>query len=52
MSIGELHRNSSYEGFPVTYTPTPTCEKDYDRQTAAETLKAILSLGYRITEAS
>jgi ryanodine receptor 2 len=32
----------------VPYAELPESEKDYDRATAMETLKAILSLGYRI----
>src|SRR5918997_642340 len=32
----------------VSYDELPEEEKDYDRTTALETLKAILSLGYRI----
>jgi ryanodine receptor 2 len=32
----------------VPYADLPESEKDYDRATALETLKAIMSLGYRI----
>lgn len=32
----------------VPYEELPKSEKDYDRNTALETLKMILSLGYRI----
>jgi ryanodine receptor 2 len=32
----------------IPYAELPESEKDYDRQTAMETLKAILVLGYRI----
>ncbi len=32
----------------VPYEDLPESEKDYDRNTAMETLKAILTLGYRI----
>jgi ryanodine receptor 2 len=32
----------------VPYDQLPESEKEYDRRTAAETLKAILTLGYRI----
>jgi ryanodine receptor 2 len=32
----------------VPYGELPEAEKEYDRRTAAETLKAILTLGYRI----
>lgn len=34
----------------VPYDQLPDLEKEYDRKTAAETLKAILKLGYRIHE--
>lgn len=33
----------------VPYDELPESEKDYDRTTALETLKAILALGYRIS---
>ena len=33
----------------VAYGDLPETEKDYDRKTAIETLKAIVALGYRIT---
>lgn len=33
----------------VPYRDLPEAEKEYDRRTAAEALKAILTLGYRIT---
>ena len=33
----------------VPYADLPESEKEYDRRTAEETLKAILTLGYRIT---
>jgi hypothetical protein len=32
----------------LPYDELPDCEKEYDRKTAMETLKAILTLGYRI----
>ena len=32
----------------VPYSELPETEKDYDRKTAMETLKAIIALGYRI----
>jgi ryanodine receptor 2 len=32
----------------VPYDKLPESEKEYDRKTAAETLKAVLSLGYTI----
>ena len=34
----------------VSYDELPDSEKEYDRQTAMETLKVILSLGYRISK--
>jgi ryanodine receptor 2 len=34
----------------VPYDQLPESEKEYDRKTAAETLKAILKLGYTIHE--
>ena len=34
----------------VPYDQLPESEKEYDRKTAAETLKAILKLGYTINE--
>lgn len=36
----------------VPYEQLPESEKQYDRSTATETLKAILALGYRIEKAS
>ncbi len=33
----------------VPYDELPESEKEYDRQTAMETLKAIITLGYKIT---
>ena len=36
----------------VPYEELPESEKDYDRTTAMETLKAILTLGYRIEKAN
>lgn len=32
----------------VPYSELPECEKDYDRNTAIETVKTIIKLGYRI----
>ena len=32
----------------VPYSDLPASEKEYDRRTAVETLKAIIALGYRI----
>jgi RyR domain len=34
----------------VPYEQLPESEKEYDRKLVAETLKAILALGYRITK--
>jgi hypothetical protein len=34
----------------VPYAELPESEKEYDRQTALETIKAILALGYRIEQ--
>ena len=34
----------------VAYSELPQQEKEYDRKTAMELLKAILSLGYNITK--
>jgi hypothetical protein len=34
----------------IPYAQLPESEKEYDRRTASETLKAILKLGYTITE--
>ena len=36
----------------VPYEQLPESEKEYDRKTAMETIKAIQALGYRITKAS
>ena len=35
----------------VPYEDLPESEKEYDRRTALETLKTILSLGYRVEKA-
>lgn len=32
----------------VPYADLPESEKEYDRKTAAETLKAVMALGYRV----
>jgi hypothetical protein len=32
----------------ISYSELPEAEKEYDRKTAMETLKVIVSLGYRI----
>jgi hypothetical protein len=34
----------------VPYDQLPEGEKEYDRQTVAETLKAVIALGYRIAK--
>ena len=34
----------------VPYSELPESEKEYDRNTAMQTIKAILALGYRITK--
>jgi RyR domain len=43
-------RNDAMKENPtlVPYTELPESEKEYDRQIAMETLKAIIALGYRI----
>lgn len=43
-------RNDALKQHPhlVPYEALPESERDYDRHTALETLKLILSLGYRI----
>lgn len=45
-------RNDTAKRHPclVAYAELPDAEKEYDRETAGETLKAILKLGYRIGE--
>jgi hypothetical protein len=45
------HRDDENRRHPclVPYDELPQAEKEYDRITALGTLKAILSLGYRIT---
>lgn len=44
-------RNDTRQEHPclVPYTALPEAEKQYDRLTATETLKAILALGYTLT---
>jgi len=46
-------RNDDRKEHPclVLYNDLPESEKEYDRNTAMETLKAILALGYRIGKA-
>lgn len=43
-------RNDARKEHPslVPYDELPDSEKEYDRQTAMETLKAMIALGYRI----
>jgi ryanodine receptor 2 len=49
-----LQRNDTAKEHPclVAYQDLPESEKEYDRKTSMETLKAITSLGYRITLAA
>jgi hypothetical protein len=48
------HRDDAAKTHPclVPYADLPESEKDYDRGTALETLKAILVLGYQIVPPS
>ncbi|HET6383797.1 MAG TPA: RyR domain-containing protein [Armatimonadota bacterium] len=48
------HRNDGRHEHPglVPYESLSESEKDYDRSTALETLKAILALGYKIEKGS
>ncbi len=45
------NRNDEMKEHPclVPYEELPEHEKDYDRNTAVETLKVLISLGYKIT---
>lgn len=45
-------RNDAARKHPclVAYHDLPESEKDYDRRTASEALKAIVALGYRISK--
>jgi hypothetical protein len=47
-------RNDESKQHPclVPYSELPESEKEYDRQTAIETLRAILALGFRIGRAA
>lgn len=47
------HRDDAARKHPdlVPYDELPETEKEYDRRTAVETLKAIVALGYRIVRA-
>ncbi len=49
--FGEM-RNTERKTHPdlIPYEELPESEKEYDRMTSLETLKVILSLGYRITK--
>lgn len=44
-------RNDAEKKHPclIPYAELPDSEKEYDRKTAMETIKAILALGYKIT---
>jgi hypothetical protein len=44
------HRDDAKKEHPclVTYEELPDSEKEYDRKTAMETIKAIIALGYHI----
>ena len=48
-----LVRNDALKQHPdlVPYADLPESEKEYDRKTAMETLRAIIALGYRIERA-
>ena len=50
-SYGEL-RDAELKTHPdlVPYEELPESEKEYDRKTSMETIKVILSMGYRITK--
>ena len=50
-TFGE-HRDDAAKRHPclIPYDRLPEAEKEYDRKTAAETLKLILKLGYTIGE--
>lgn len=50
-SFGEL-RDSERKTHPdlIPYEKLPESEKEYDRKTSLETLRVILSLGYRISK--
>ena len=45
-------RNDSHKKHPtlVPYADLPESEREYDRITAAETLKAVMALGYKIVK--
>ena len=43
--------NKKHDGL-VPYGALPESEKDYDREMAEETLKAVIALGYRIVPPS
>jgi len=48
-----LTRNDEKKEHPdlVPYDELPESEKEYDRQTAMETIKAIISMGFKIEKA-
>lgn len=48
------HRDDTEKKHPdlIPYKDLPDSEKEYDRNTALETLKAIVALGYHITPQS
>lgn len=45
-------RDDTHKRHPclVAYDALPESEKDYDRMTAMETIKAVIALGYRIVK--
>jgi hypothetical protein len=47
-------RNDAQKKHPclIPYAELPESEKEYDRQTAGEALKAVIALGYTIEEVS
>jgi hypothetical protein len=47
-----LKRDDSQKYHPclVSYDDLPESEKEYDRKTASETLKAVIALGYRVSK--
>ncbi len=47
-------RNDAQKKHPclIPYEELPESEKDYDRKTAMESIKAILALGYQVKKAS
>jgi RyR domain len=47
-TLGPRDDNRKMNPCLVPYKQLPESEKEYDRQTALETLKAIVAMGYRI----